>query len=260
MITTAIDLAALDGARIVLTAEQLHDLLSRVGAPLLHAGDEGWNDALTVWNGSVAEVPPRRRLRANSPTKEVEMFGRSIPRALALLCAGAILTSFAAACSDDDSILFPGLSGDVNAQLAELRSATESFQAVQDANTAGYDVLVAHPMSGDRCFTHAQLGAMGFHYLNGALVDDAVSVTEPEVLIYEPRSDGSLELVGVEYVIPFALHGDREPAPVLFGQEFRQNYTFGLWTLHAYAWKQNPSGPFADWNPNVSCQHETAVP
>lgn len=189
------------------------------------------------------------------------MFGRSMPRPLRLLCACAILTPLAvAACSDDDSILFPGLSDEVNVQLADLRSATQPLQRLQDANDAGYQVLVTHPTTGARCFSHAQLGAMGFHYLNGVLVDDAVSVTEPEVLIYEPLSDGSLDLVGVEYVIPFAVHGDDEAPPALFGQEFRRNYTFNLWTLHAYAWKPNPSGTFADWNPDISCDHETTVP
>lgn len=158
------------------------------------------------------------------------------------------------------SVLFPGLSAELNAQLAELRSATGPFRRIQDAKDAGYDVPVAHPTSGKTCLRHGQLGAMGVHYLNGALVDGAVSVTSPEVLIYEPRADGSLELVGVEDVIPFAIRAEDEPAPVLFGQELRRNHTFGLWALHAWAWRQNPSGVFADWNPAVSCQHESAAP
>lgn len=184
------------------------------------------------------------------------MLRRSTRRPLALLWASTILIVLPAACGEDDDILFPGLSEEVNARLAELRGATESFKRFEDANTAGYDVLVAHPTNGQVCFRHDQLGAMGVHYLNAALVDDVVSVTAPEVLIYEPRSDGSLELVGAEYVIPFTLHGDDQAPPILFGQEFRRNDTFGLWTLHAYAWKPNPNGTFADWNPNVSCQHE----
>ena len=26
-----------------------------------------------------------------------------------------------------------------------------------------------------------------------------------------------------------------------------------FYELHVWAWKNNPSGTFADWNPNVSC-------
>ena len=48
-------------------------------------------------------------------------------------------------------------------------------------------------------------------------------------------------------------------APVLFGQEFKQNDTFQLWGLHVWLWKENPSGLFASWNPRVSCRHTTAV-
>jgi hypothetical protein len=31
------------------------------------------------------------------------------------------------------------------------------------------------------------------------------------------------------------------------------NAEFGLWVLHAWAQKPNPSGVFADWNPTVAC-------
>jgi hypothetical protein len=32
-----------------------------------------------------------------------------------------------------------------------------------------------------------------------------------------------------------------------------QNHTFDVWALHVWVWKHNPSGMFADWNPQVSC-------
>jgi hypothetical protein len=51
-----------------------------------------------------------------------------------------------------------------------------------------------------------------------------------------------------------------KPAPPnLFGQDF--NFTdapnrYGLppfYSLHAWAWKENPVGTFAMWNPSVRC-------
>lgn len=52
-----IDIAGLEGGRVTLTSEQLDDLASRVVGPLLRAGDEGWDDALLVWNDMVAKAP-----------------------------------------------------------------------------------------------------------------------------------------------------------------------------------------------------------
>lgn len=181
-----------------------------------------------------------------------------MPGPLALLCAAVMLMPIAG-CEDDDSILFPGLSDELNAQLAALRTAAEPFKKIEDARDAGYEVLVSHPTNGDRCLTHAQLGGMGFHYLNPDLLDDSVSVTSPEVVIYEPQPDGSLELVAVEYAVPFAIRSDDQTPPILLGQEFRRNYTFDVWALHAWAWRDNSSGVFSDWNPDISCEVADAV-
>jgi FAD/FMN-containing dehydrogenase len=57
MTTTASDIAGLEGRRVNLTAGQLNGLEARVEGPLLRAGDEGWDDAVLVWNGMVARVP-----------------------------------------------------------------------------------------------------------------------------------------------------------------------------------------------------------
>ena len=57
MSTTTIDIAGLEGGRVNLTSEQLDELDSRLEGLLLRAGDEGWDDAVLVWNGMVAMVP-----------------------------------------------------------------------------------------------------------------------------------------------------------------------------------------------------------
>jgi hypothetical protein len=36
---------------------------------------------------------------------------------------------------------------------------------------------------------------------------------------------------------------------------FFRNDAAGLYLLHVWLWRSNPSGLFADWNPNVSCRH-----
>ena len=108
---------------------------------------------------------------------------------------------------------------------------------------------------------------MGIHYANGALIGDGVlDATTPELLIYEQRN-GRLRLVGVEFLVladqwndPAADPPNPDGAPVLQGQLF--NYVgapnrYGLpafYELHVWAWRDNPKGPFADFNPAVSCE------
>ena len=102
---------------------------------------------------------------------------------------------------------------------------------------------------------------MGIHFANGGLVGDgALDAQHPEALLYEPK-DGTLQLVGVEYVIiADAWNAYHQTPPVLMGQLF--NYVgapnrYGIpafYELHVWAWKSNPDGMFADWNERVSCE------
>jgi len=130
--------------------------------------------------------------------------------------------------------------------LAALRRATAAFHSFAKAQAAGYTAQITS------CFSDPVEGGMGFHYGNPALIDGAVSVTAPELLLYEPQADGSLRFVAVEYIVPFGAWAGSEP-PELFGQHFHRNEAFGIWALHVWAWRNNPSGLFADWNPRVSC-------
>jgi FAD/FMN-containing dehydrogenase len=50
-------IAGLEIGRVRLTSEQLDDLDSRIDGRLICAGDEGWDDAISVWNATVAKVP-----------------------------------------------------------------------------------------------------------------------------------------------------------------------------------------------------------
>jgi FAD/FMN-containing dehydrogenase len=55
--TDTIDLAGLDGGPVSLATKQLDGLESRIQGRLLRAGDQGWNDAVSIWNGMVARLP-----------------------------------------------------------------------------------------------------------------------------------------------------------------------------------------------------------
>ena len=156
-----------------------------------------------------------------------------------------------AACSDSTPVT------QQDRDLASLRQAVSGLHELTIAEAAGYTTAVGDPSDGHTCLSDAS-GGMGVHYLNTTLVNDTVIVTQPEILIYEPQQDHSMKFVGVEYIIPYSIHGADQPAPVLFGEQFSKNDHFGLWGLHAWVGKDNPSGTFAMWNPNVSCQFAPA--
>jgi hypothetical protein len=133
--------------------------------------------------------------------------------------------------------------------LATLHAATARFHRYEVAKDAGYTFLFMNMCMEDD--SPAKAGGMGKHYVNVALLDDKLDVSTPEALLYEPGPNGQLNLVGVEYVIPKAAWTSDE-APELFGRKLKLN-KFDLWALHVWAWENNPSGLYADWNPRVSC-------
>ena len=162
-----------------------------------------------------------------------------LPSLLTIL-AGALLAPAVAA----------GDGSSVNAELAAIRASTADFHDLTIAQGAGWTVLgsacVSSPVPGG--------GAMGFHYVNPSLNgDDGVDPLYPEVLVYAPTADGGRRLVAVEWVV--FRHLQPNP-PTLFGQTFHLNPHLGpngAWILHAWLWRHNPDGIFADFNPRVSC-------
>jgi hypothetical protein len=131
--------------------------------------------------------------------------------------------------------------------VQSLRAALEPYTSRELAKKAGYTAVITD------CMSNGDAGAMGVHVGKPALIDSVVQELTPEVLIYEPGTNGEMSLVGVEFIIPFTLVPRTAPAPTLFGQRFSPNEIFGLWGLHVWTHRGNPSGVFASWNPRVHC-------
>ena len=159
----------------------------------------------------------------------------------------------ATAVSGNGRIARDGQAADVADQLGRLRELIGPLHNVAAAQAAQY--IDAIP----GCFIDAQLGGMGFHFAKGSTIDGNLNELEPEVLVYEPEKDGRLELVAVEFIIPFEIAPRNGPAPTLFnGRAFTPFDANGVWGLHAWIFKNNPSGMFADWNPTVNCDAVSA--
>lgn len=151
--------------------------------------------------------------------------------------------------------------------LPELvRQGTARFRNINVAFAEGYAAATT-------CVSGPEAGAMGVHLVhidNGApdkVADGVLNPTEPEALIYEPQSDGSYRLVGVEFLQIFQDWSDRKKKgpPSVSGQlmnlvGFPNRYGLpSFYELHVWAWENNPKGAFADWNNQVTCEHQRTV-
>lgn len=147
--------------------------------------------------------------------------------------------------------------------LDRAAAAQPGFGATKDVKVAenvGYGLFHG-------CVSGPDHGAMGVHFVNGPLVGDGkLDATTPEALLYEFKN-GKYTLLGVEYVVDAETwnKANNDMPPVLDGQLFTYNTApnrYGIpapfYALHVWAWRNNPSGMFSDWNNNVSCDQFTS--
>ena len=130
------------------------------------------------------------------------------------------------------------------ALLTAAKKATARYHDFQTALDEGFVQL-------SPCIAVPGLGAMGFHFGNfGRIMNPNVDATEPEVLLYLPDEDGTMRLVGLEYVVPAPLIPQ---APTLFGQTYAYSPQRNSYELHVWAWRNNPAGTFAPFNSKLEC-------
>lgn len=170
--------------------------------------------------------------------------------------------------------------------IAALTEALRTeFSKYQDVNVALADGYIPDPTG--MCVTAeieglpAEWGAMGVHYLHpgmlqlkeGPLVDGLSIDTDPmhpAILLYEPQEDGTMELLGVELLIfqePWLEAGNDGPPELFAGvawdtmvddpdtpQDEAHGFA-GHYDIHFWAFRENPLGPTAPFNPTVTCEH-----
>ena len=150
----------------------------------------------------------------------------------------------------------PSTKSDAGPLLKLVRESTERFRDVGAAEAENYQLVFG-------CVSGSEAGAMGLHFANlGLVFDDVLDPTRPEIVIYEPLPNGRLRLIGADYLILADAWHATHPAtetPQIMGQLlhlFEAPNRFGLpafYTLHVWAWKDNPNGTFVNWHPGVSC-------
>ena len=181
------------------------------------------------------------------------------------------------------TVAAPAVGNPAEPDLATVRAATDRFRDVNVALAEGY---IRDPMNVCDTATMmgrpAALGSMGVHYFRPDLLgitappNPRVSgsgthtdFNKPAILIYEPQADGSQELVAVEnlvFIKAWEAAGNKEP-PTYQGQTYNkmvddpstavdEAHMFEPhYDLHVWLYRNNPSGMFAQFNPDVSCAH-----
>src|SRR5262245_47255161 len=143
---------------------------------------------------------------------------------------------------------------EASALVQIVRDSTERFKEVAFAEAEGYHLQFG-------CVSGSDSGAMGLHFVNGPLVGDGeVDATRPEIVIYEPLPNGKLKLIGADYLVLAdawdATHTGRHKVMGQLLHLLESPNRVGLpafYTLHVWAWKENPTGIFVNWHANVSC-------
>jgi hypothetical protein len=158
--------------------------------------------------------------------------------------------------------------------LQAVQAAASRYHSIVQARQDGYTTenepcVSAPPPPGST-------GAMGIHAVNGALIGDGVvDPLRPEILLYLPKANGELELVGVEYFAIALANTETGPAPwfgaeppplgfftpspSVLGRTFDgpmpgHNPTMPWhYDLHVWLWADNPAGLFAPFNPALTC-------
>ena len=168
--------------------------------------------------------------------------------------------------------------------LAAVKQATTKFQDVSVAEAEGYiQDPTGHCVDAKMVGAPEALGGMGVHYLRPDLLgvamppapgritgDDAVfDPSRPEILVYEPQADRSMQLVAVEYIVfekawreagnstppsfagtTFATMTDDPATELDEAHGFEPHHE-----LHVWLYRDNANGMYAEFNPAVTCAH-----
>ncbi|HVE62389.1 MAG TPA: hypothetical protein VNB94_01115 [Mycobacteriales bacterium] len=208
---------------------------------------------------------------------------RRSTRTALLSLAAVVATAALAGCSDDaDSVAASGTPkaaassspAAAPTELEQVRTATAAYADTAVAKAAGYTVWSPDPAAPKATCPSSPEGKMGYHLVNPGLrgappkaaeADATIDFAKPEQLLYQKKADGTMELVGVEYLV-FKAAWEREngvgaAAPQVLGQPVpASKHSFAPggpeiehYELHVWLHTDNPNGMFAPYHPTITC-------
>ena len=128
-------------------------------------------------------------------------------------------------------------------QLGAAKEATEKYRDIAVAVADGYVQGGPH------------VPGEGYHYLNPKYLDCNFHPRHPEILLYAfLPGKTQLQLVAIEYAIPFACMPANGPPPEGFAGSldvWHNDEPVPFWTVNAWLYLRNPDGIFTLENPRV---------
>ena len=202
--------------------------------------------------------------------------------ASALVLSGIVFVAFGPSFvghTEEDNASQEQLS-EIDRMLDTAKAATEKYRDVDLARADGYRQVMG------------ALRGTGAHFVNQQYLDEGgFDVAHPEVLLYDHADDGSLELVGVAYMLP--QRSDDEAPPTYFGplaewheHDFHRpcltTRTWGhpvtinsteadcratgyvyippkFWMLHVWLFRPGPEGVFSHENSTIEGPPDVSV-
>lgn len=150
----------------------------------------------------------------------------------------------AVACDDSPT----GQDEEVAEAVQAMRTATASYHDLDHALEDGF-VLV------HGCEVRPGEGQVGAVYVQPDRMPLGIDPSVPQGLLYEIDDQGNATLLGAELVVPYDLWTEDEP-PEFLGMPLQPEDEFGVYGLHAWVWRENPRGMFAQAHPGVACDAE----
>src|SRR5437773_1590131 len=102
-----------------------------------------------------------------------------------ILFAVLVPLAWAGGCGGDNNSTSPAPES-LPASVEALRASLDAYTSLGLAKKAGYSAAITD------CMSNGDLGAMGIHFGNPAFIDAVADSLHPEVLIYEPGTNGEM--------------------------------------------------------------------
>ena len=123
--------------------------------------------------------------------------------------------------------------------VEQVKSATSQFVSFEEATNNGLIDVSGYVPN------------MGHHYLNPALVDGPFELEKPEIILYVPDDNGTMQMVAIEYSIAPTNPGNPPEGFTGVQDEWHFNEMVGQWQLHVWTILDNPDGIFASFNSDI---------
>ncbi len=199
------------------------------------------------------------------------------PPLMRSVVAAGVLATMLVGCGDntaDTTTSSDAAASAAPSELDQVRASTAAFSSIDVAKAAGYTVWSPDPAAPKATCPSTPEGKMGYHLVNPALrgtpakaaeAEATIDYAKPEQLLYQKKADGTLELVGVEYLVFTSAwereHGAGAAAPEVLGEAVpASKHSFAPggpeidhYELHVWLHTDNPSGMFVAYNPSITC-------